>query len=87
MAFKSVADREKTRIKTLGVVKKAKKHDGFYLKIDDDCDLILYVPESREYFKVLRTFAKFLDVEGEDALRLSVDLDSPLQLELKAKDD
>lgn len=85
MAFKSVTDVPRKRIKRIGLVKKAVKYDGFYLKIEDDCDLILYVPESGEYFKVLKVPAK-IEEDGNTMFSLEVDLDKPQQVEFKTKD-
>ncbi len=85
MAFKSVGEMPRKRIKRLGQIEKAVKHDGFYLKIDPDCDLILYVPESGEYFKVLKVPVKVVE-EGAALFTLSVDLDKPVHVEFKTKD-
>jgi hypothetical protein len=86
MAFKSVETIKKSRRKRLGTVRKAKKSDGFYLKIDDDCDLILYVPESGEYYKVLKASAKPGEGDEDTAFLLEVDLDKPQQVEFKTRD-
>jgi hypothetical protein len=85
MAFKSVTDKPKKRIKKIGALKKAVKYDGFYLKIEEDCDLILYVPDTGEYYKVLKVPAK-VEEDGNTLFSLEVDLDKPQQVEFKTKD-
>lgn len=85
MAFKPVESIKKSRRKVIGSVKKATKFDGFYLKVDDDCDLILYVPDTGEYYKVLKTSAKESDQENT-VFVLEVDLDKPQQVEFKTRD-
>lgn len=85
MAFQPVTEKKKKRIKQIGVIKKSQKTDGFYLKVNEDCDLILYVPESGEYFKVLKVPVK-VEEEGEALFSLEVNLDTPQQVEFKTKD-
>ena len=86
MAFKRVDSNQKVkRVKSIGVLKKATKFDGFYVKIDDDCDLILYDRKSKEYFKLLRTMA-ILGESEKSMFFLEVNLDSPSQVEYKGKD-
>lgn len=85
MAFQTVDGKAKSRRKRIGTIKKAVKYDGFYLKVEDDCDLILYVPDSGEYFKVLKVPVTVQD-DGNTLFSLEVDLDKPQQVEFKTKD-
>ena len=85
MAFQSVTEKKKSRRKRIGLIKKAEKHDGFYLKVDPDCDLILYVPETGEYFKVLKIPAKVQE-DGNVLFSLEVNLEKENQVEFKTKD-
>lgn len=88
MAFKSVEELgKKKRLKKIAVIKKAVKFDGFFCKIDDECDLILYNKDSGEYFKVLKTFVKPTDGTDNVLFELEVDLDNPHQVDFKGKDE
>lgn len=86
MAFVEAQKREKVkRTKRIGVVKQATKHDGLYLKIDSQCDLILYCSDTGEYFKVLKVPVE-VEENGNVVFSLDVNLDSDKQVELKARD-
>ena len=87
MAFTPSENLKKARKKIIGHLRKSSKSDGLFLKIADDCDLILYNPDSGEYFKVLKVPVKPSDTEDDNVLfYLEVDLDKPQQVEFKAKD-
>lgn len=91
MAFQTVNGKgnKVTRMRPLGAIRKATSFDGFFLKIDPDCELILYDKETKEYFKVLKGVVK---VSPEDdtsgtLFSLSVNLNNESQAELVGKDD
>jgi len=88
MSFKSVEELgKKKRIKKVALIKKATKFDGFFCKIQEDCDLILYSKDSGEYFKLLKTFVKTTNGADNVLFELEVDLDNPHQVDFKGKDE
>ena len=84
MAFKPATERVGKRIKRIGSIKESAK-GNLFLKIDEDCEIIVYVPESGEYFKALLIPATPSE-DGNTKFTLEVNLDNPKHLELKAKD-
>lgn len=85
MAFKSVTEKPVKRIRSLGVLKKSKTSDDFYLRVADDCNLVIYDAETKEYFKVLKVPAKIVD-DGTVLFQLEVDLEKPQQATFLTKD-
>lgn len=88
MAFQPVQDgpKKKKEKVILGHIKKAKSFEGFYLKIPQDCELVLFEKESGGYYQINKTLVKVVEENPDDILfELAVNLDSPNQVKFLGK--